>query len=738
MFRTFTVESQRVGQKSLPVLLSGKAPTAERRHCRRVSPFLSLLVLVVLSCPAIAQDDKPVDKKTDNAPAAKKNEPAKPPADPNVVIGEDGKPIENPFPKRFPAPELDGGHGWLNTSGEITLKDLRGKVVLIDFWTYCCINCMHVLPDLHYLEQKYPNELVVIGCHSAKFDNEKDTEAIRRAIVRYEIEHPVINDSDMIVWRKFQASAWPTIVLLDPEGNFCGYVSGEGNRELLDSVIQRVITWHKAKGTLDTTPVRFDLERDRMPSGPLKFPGKLLADEAGDRLFISDSNHNRIVVSSLDGKLIDVIGSGRIGSKDGSYAEAQFDHPQGMALSGNSLFVADTENHQLRVVDLVAKTVTTLTGTGGQARFRASGGPLKTTAINSPWDLTVVDDTLYIAMAGPHQVWSHKLGSDSIGVFSGSGREDILDGPHARAALAQPSGIVSDGKSLFVADSEGSSIRQISIDPKGEVTTLVGSHDLPNGRSLFTFGDVDAVGNEARLQHPLGVLLDGQTLFVADAYNHKIKAIDLKTRETTTLLGNGNMGTKLDPVELHEPAGMAIAGKRLFVADTNNHRIVEYNIESKAAQEFVVDGLVAPKLDRDAAPTVSSGDDDSTIEETSQTLATGKDIAVEVTLQIPEGYKLNDLAPVRARLSVEGEQKVIAAEVLSGSQKATVTENVATFPLKLTGQSGEATVNLALTYSYCRGGTGGLCKIHTARWTLPIKTATDGKSILVLKTDMPK
>ena len=147
---------------------------------------------------------------------------AKTPDDvPNTVIGKDGKPIENPFPKRFPAPSLDGGTAWLNTSGEISLKDLRGKVVLIDFWTYCCINCIHVLPDLKYLEEKYADELVVIGCHSAKFDNEKDTEAIRRAIVRYEIEHPVINDSEMIVWRKMGARSWPTLVLIDPEGNYC-------------------------------------------------------------------------------------------------------------------------------------------------------------------------------------------------------------------------------------------------------------------------------------------------------------------------------------------------------------------------------------------------------------------------------------------------------------------------------------------------------------------------------------
>ncbi len=409
-----------------------------------------------------------------------------------------------------------------------------------------------------------------------------------------------------------------------------------------------------------------------------------------------------------------------------------------MALSGNSLFVADTENHQLRVVDLAAKTVSTLAGTGEQARFRASGGPLKTTALNSPWDLTVVDETLYVAMAGPHQIWAHKLGSDSIGVFSGSGREDILDGPHAMAALAQPSGIVSDGKSLFVADSEGSSIRQISIDPKGEVMTLVGSHDLQNGRSLFTFGDVDAVGNEARLQHPLGVLLDGQTLFVADAYNHKVKAVDLKTRETTTLLGDGDMGTSLSPVELHEPAGMAIVGKRLFVADTNNHRIVEYNLESKAAREFVVDGLIEPKLSAKSAPSEAPGDGKSTLEVAEQTIAVGPKIVVEVTLQIPDEYKLNDLAPVRATLSVDGEQSVIAAESLSGGQKASVTDNVARFPVKLTGKSGAASLSLSLRYSYCRGGTGGLCKIHTARWTLPIRTAAGGQAVLKLTTDMPK
>ncbi len=251
-----------------------------------------------------------------------------PPADKAKAPADNEEP-ENPFPKRFPAPSLEGGSEWLNTAGEITLKDLRGKVVLLDFWTYCCINCMHVLPDLAYLEKKFPNELVVIGVHSAKFDNEKDSANIRQAIMRYEIEHPVINDNEMTVWRKFRANAWPTVALIDPEGQYCGYISGEGNRDLLEEVITRLVKYHRAKKTLDETPVDFHLERERVEPTPLRYPGKILADEAGGRLFISDSNHNRIVEATFAGKVTRTFGSGAIGRADGSADKASFDHPQG-------------------------------------------------------------------------------------------------------------------------------------------------------------------------------------------------------------------------------------------------------------------------------------------------------------------------------------------------------------------------------------------------------------------------
>ena len=688
---------------------------------------------------AVAQEagtkksDKPVTKK-----GAAEEKPA---ADEKAPVGAKGK-LENPFPDRFAAPELEGGVEWLNTGGPISMKDLRGKIVLLDFWTFCCINCMHVLPDLDFLEKKYGKEIVVIGVHSAKFDNEKETGNIRKAILRYEIEHPVINDANMIVWRKFNVRAWPSLVVVDPEGQYCGFVSGEGNRELLDTVIQKLIAYHKAKGTLDETPVKFDLERNKAADSPLRFPGKVLADAAGKRLFISDSNHNRIVVSSLEGKLLDVIGSGAIGSKDGGYAEAQFDHPQGMTLLGDTLYVADTENHQLRTVDLVKKSVSTLAGTGEQARTRSPGGKLRETPLNSPWDLSVVDDVLYVAMAGPHQIWAHKLGSDTIWQYAGSGREDIQNGDLDQGALAQPSGLTTDGKNLFVVDSEGSSVRQITTNPKndleqptGKITTPVGPHSLPNGRTLFEFGDVDGAKDEARFQHPLGILHHNGGLFVADSYNHKLKFVDLKTRESITWLGTGKSGTKLDPVEFAEPAGLAVAGGTLYVADTNNQRIVAVDLASKKAREFPIEGLAAPQ------PVAESNTADSkvrTVELAEQQIASSSGIDFNVEFALPEGYKLNPLLPVTYRLGVEGEQSLIASNQLNKKTEARTDGETTKFHILVSNKTGRATLLVTLTYGYCRDGKGGLCKVDSVKFKLPVELAAKAEAKSVTLKVSPK
>lgn len=662
--------------------------------------FGMLLLLLLFAGPAVSQDTPAAD--ADQAPA------------------------ENPFPGRFPAPSLDGGTEWLNCSGEISLKDLRGKIVLLDFWTYCCINCIHVLPDLKFLEQKYPNELVVIGVHSAKFDNEKESENIRQAIMRYEIEHPVVNDSNMTIARKFFFNSWPTFVLIDPEGNYVGRQPGEGNRELFDRVIGQMITYHRAKGTLDETPVRFDLEKAQAAPTPLRYPGKLLADAASNRLFISDSNHNRIVISSLDGELIDIIGTGSIGANDGSFDAATFDHPQGMALVGDTLYVADTENHLIRQIDLVRKEVTTLAGTGVQARNRSPGGPLRETALNSPWALLAKDGVLHIAMAGPHQMWKHELGSKTIELSYGNGREDIVDGTRETCSLAQPSDVTTDGKSLYIVDSEGSAVRKLELTPEGNVTTVVGPHDLPRGRSLFEFGDIDGAGNEVRMQHPIGLTYHNGGLYVADTYNDKIKFVDLKKQTAETWLGT-ERGDSLDPVQLNEPSGVVAAGEWLFIADTNNHRILKVDVKTKQASEFVVNGLTPPQKSS-GTPSDEYRGPSITLSEAQQ--IGGEKVEFEISFELPEGYKLNKLAPVAYKVSTDS--KLIAASALGKRQRADKQETTASFALPLSGEQGKGSLTVQVSYQFCRDGTGGLCKFGTQQWIIPIEVTAGGSATLNL------
>jgi DNA-binding beta-propeller fold protein YncE len=510
--------------------------------------------------------------------------------------------------KKIAAPELDGGIAWLNTGGPLSIKkDLKGKIVLLDFWTLCCINCIHVLPDLAKLEKKYANELVVIGVHSPKFDSEKLTSSIRKAVLRYQIEHPVVNDADHTIWDRYEVDAWPTMVLIDPEGNLVGFTSGEGNYELLDIVIKKLIDEHKKKKTLDEKPIRFDLARYRENGDtPLFFPGKVVADEKGKRLFIADSTHHRVVVTDLNGNKIAVIGTGAPGKKDGTFENSQFDDPQGMAFNGDLVYVADRKNHLIRLIDLKAKTVSTVAGNGEQehepeSRRLVIPQPADQIGLNSPWDVVLDGDQLYIAMAGHHQIWRLDLKEKKIAPYAGNGRETIGDGVLRKAMFAQPSGLVSDGKFLYVADSEISALRKVALDPDGKVETLV-------GRGLFVFGDVDGPGQvnddpllekpEARLQHALGLVHVNGKLYVADTYNSKIKVFDLKTRALTTLISGRPMGS-FGPVVFNEPAGISHANGKLYVADTNAHRIRVVDLATNAVTTLQLKGVDPPPVPKE-------------------------------------------------------------------------------------------------------------------------------------------
>ena len=493
---------------------------------------------------------------------------------------------------RVRAPDFTGADAWLNTDGDkpVSIKDLRGRVVLVDFWTYCCINCMHVFPDLHYLERKYKDQpVVVIGVHSGKFDQEKDADHIRQAVLRHNITHPVAVDSEYKIWNAYTVDAWPTLMLIDPKGYIVAEWSGEGHRDAIDKKIAALLDEGKKAGTL-AAPIHFKPERDAFKSGVLEFPGKVLADGAGHRLFISDTNHNRVLVSDLDGAVSQVIGSGQIGLKDGSFAEAQLHQPQGLALSedGKTLFIADTENHALRAADLDHHTLATLAGNGTQARQIPDDAPAKNTLLTSPWALARVGPQLFIAMAGHHQIWVMDLNKQTISLYAGTGREGNRNGPNLSAFFAQPSGLTTDGRTLYVADAEASTIRAISLTDKVTMN-LAGSGDL------FGFGRNDSGGRDARFQHPLGVALAGDTLYVADTFNNQIRTIDVKKGTVQTFLGSGesNPGTA-DAPNFYEPGSLSVSGDTLYIADTNHHRIVAVDIKTKKSRILDVQ---LPKLE---------------------------------------------------------------------------------------------------------------------------------------------
>jgi len=624
-----------------------------------------------------------------------------------------GIPMASAQKKSVPAPELSGGASWLNVSKLLTLADLRGKVVLLDFWTYCCINCMHIIPDLKKLEAKYPKELVVIGVHSAKFQNEREAENIRQAILRYGIEHPVINDSNLAIWQAYGARAWPTLVLIDPEGNIVGSDTGEGHYEILDKLIGKLVSEFRSKNLINEKPIPLSLEKYKLGPSSLSFPGKILADETSNRLFIADSNHNRIVITNLEGEVLDIAGNGEIGRGYGAFKDASFHHPQGMALQGDNLYVADTENHLIRKLDLKSKTVKTIAGTDKQAAFMDTGGMGAFSSLNSPWDLVYLDGRLYIAMAGAHQIWVMDLETTVFQPFAGSGAEGRTDGLLDKSALAQPSGITVSGKRLYFADSEVSSIRYVDLEKK-EVKTVV-------GQDLFVFGDVDGKGDEVRLQHPLGVFNHNGLVYIADTYNHRIKVLNPLDRTCRTFAGNGKAGyVDGKDARFYEPGGLSIARNKLYVADTNNHAIRVLDMKTKEVSTLQIKGLkteVSKDMSQSAIPSFARS-----IELPLKTLKADSEIQLTLNIQLPKGYHVNPNAPLIYRIDTGSGIQVEQANREVRLEKPEL-------PIRISGRTTSdvqsTDVKISVSFYYCREDNQGACYIDAVVWHQPVKIDKD-------------
>ncbi|MEA2000428.1 MAG: thioredoxin-like domain-containing protein [Actinomycetota bacterium] len=633
---------------------------------------------------------------------------------------EDDRTIEPSYAGTVAAPPFPTGLDWLNTAEAIQLDDLQGKVVLLDFWTYGCINCIHIIPDLERLEEEYADELVVIGVHSAKFVNESATENIRQVVLRYGIEHPVVNDENFAVWQSWGAQAWPTIALVDPAGNVVGMHSGEGVYETVQPVIQALVAEFDDAGLVDRSPFEVTPESDNQANTILSYPGKVAT--GANRIFVSDTGHNRIIAANrTSGEILAVYGNGNAGFVGGPALSAEFDAPQGLAYDdkANSLYVADTNNHAIRAIDLATGAVETIAGTG-QLGWPPAAGLLADVRLNSPWGLTLQDGKLWVAMAGFHQLWVIDLVGGVATPAVGSAREGVANGPLTTAELAQPSGLAFDATGrLYFADSESSSIRWAdALDPDGTTGVLAGT-DV----NLFDFGDTDGIGTEARLQHPLGIVWDRTSgdLLIADTYNSKIKRIDPETGETTSYLGTNHGWADGTAPRFYEPGGLAVDDGILFVADTNNHVIRSVDLATGVTSTLILNGI------QDFSPPPDDADFPGTIIQLDAVQIASGPGTLLLDIGLPAGYKVNEDAPSSVVFQATGGFVTLPA---GNEQSLTGARLPVTIDAEFAAGAGLLTADVTLLY--CRDDSEGLCVIEQVRFSQPLAVGASGSDAILL------
>ncbi|MGW3655734.1 NHL domain-containing thioredoxin family protein [Streptomyces sp. NPDC005151] len=591
---------------------------------------------------------------------------------------------------RVRAPELVGKGGWLNTGDhQYTLADLRGRVVILDFWTFCCVNCLHVLDELRELEEKHRDTVVIIGVHSPKFVHEAEHQAVVDAVERYEVHHPVLDDPELATWKQYAVRAWPTLVVIDPEGYVVAQHAGEGHAHAIERLVEELEAEHAEKGTL------------RRGDGPyvapepvathLRFPGKALLLADGGFL-VSDTTRHRLVELDPDGETVRRhFGTGDRGFADGGPDEVRFSEPQGLAvLPDGRIAVADTVNHAIRALDLTTGVTTTLAGTGRQWwQGSSTTGPASEVDLSSPWDVAWFADRLWIAMAGVHQLWSYDPDSGTVQVAAGTTNEGLVDGPADEAWFAQPSGLAAsaDGDRLWVADSETSALRYVDRD--GTVHTVVGT-------GLFDFGHRDGAAGQALFQHPLGVtaLPDG-SVAVSDTYNHALRRYDPASGEVTTLA-----------TDLREPSDAVLVDGDLVVVESARHRLTRLRLPEEAVR-------VADQAHRTqrAATEISPGT-----------------LRLDVVFQAPAGQKLDTRYGPSTRLLVSSTPSELLAE---GAGPGTDLFR----DLVLADGVTEGVLHVSAMAASCDDDPENeypACHVHQQDWGVPVRVSAQGTPRLPL------
>ncbi|MEU8773235.1 NHL domain-containing thioredoxin family protein [Streptomyces sp. NPDC048606] len=603
----------------------------------------------------------------------------------------DAAPAPTPAPAprraRVRAPELVGKGGWLNTGGkELTLADLRGRITILDFWTFCCINCLHVLDELRELEEKHRDTVVIIGVHSPKFVHEADHAAVVDAVERYEVHHPVLDDPELTTWKQYAVRAWPTLVVIDPEGYVVAQHAGEGHAHAIARLVEELEAEHEAKGTL------------RRGDGPyvapepvatdLRFPGKALALPSGN-LLVSDSTRHQLVELAPDGESV----VRRVGGGERGFGPDAFSEPQGLALLPDGrVVVADTVNHALRVLDPADGSVETVAGTGRQWwQGSPTSGPALEVDLSSPWDVAWWRGRVWIAMAGVHQLWTWDPEAGTVQVAAGTTNEGLVDGPAAEAWFAQPSGLAAAGDDrLWVADSETSALRWVEPDGDGyAVRTAVGT-------GLFDFGHRDGDAAQALLQHPLGVtaLPDG-SVAVCDTYNHALRRYDPASGQVSTLA-----------TDLREPSDAVLVGEDIVVVESARHRLTRLRLPEEAVR---VDA-VAHRTQR-AATEVAPGT-----------------LRLDVVFQAPAGQKLDTRYGPSTRLLVSSTPPELLA---AGEGPGTDLFR----ELVLNPEVTEGVLHVSAMAASCDDDPANeypACHVHQQDWGVPVVVAEGGAARLPL------
>ncbi|NEY34178.1 redoxin domain-containing protein [Streptomyces sp. PRKS01-65] len=589
---------------------------------------------------------------------------------------------------RVRAPELVGKGGWINTGGKnLTLADFRGRILILDFWTFCCINCLHVLDELRELEEKHRDTVVIVGVHSPKFVHEAEHRAVLDAVERYGVEHPVLDDPELATWKQYAVRAWPTLVVIDPEGYVVAQHAGEGHAHAIERLVEELEAEHTAKGTLRRGDGPY------VPPEPepttLRFPGKALLLPSGNFL-VSDTTRHQLVELAPDGEsVVRRIGTGARGFADGDAATAAFNEPQGLALlEDGSVVVADTVNHALRRLDPASGEVSTLAGTGRQwMQGDATSGPGREVSLSSPWDVAWWNGRVWIAMAGVHQLWAYDPAAGTVAVAAGTTNEGLVDGPGAEAWFAQPSGLAATPERLWLADSETSALRWVDLDDA--VHTAVGT-------GLFDFGHRDGDAGQALLQHPLGVtaLPDG-SVAVSDTYNHALRRYDPHTGQVTTLA-----------TDLREPSDAVLAGDDIVVVESARHRLTRLRLPEEAVRVEAV----AHRTQR-AATEVAPGR-----------------LRLDVIFEAPVGQKLDTRYGPSTRLLVSATPPEL---LLNGGGAGTDLSR----DLELDPAVPEGVLHVSAMAASCDDDPANeypACHVHQQDWGVPVRLAEGGADRLPL------